>query len=363
MVAATNNNKTLIDRINALEKSAKQVRKQTTWAEIGVLWGIYLVTVAIPPTVATVNHVRYQWEQVSQSRAAQWLGLAGEGGKGGGDTLSTADGEKIAATALAWAGKDFKPGQTERCADFVRHVLEEAGVTVGVAKGSAGPLMADSFHGEELGEIILNKNKLQPGDLVMFADTYNGPGRAPIRGRGRITHVGIYIGNGQIVDRPTAAKPVQKRSVDTFKFHSALRISSPESGDFVSRYVAAVARKESGSNYNAVNPDSGALGKFQFMPATMKSTALNCPSVGFQPTTQEFLARPDLQDKVMSCYVEGKLNTIQAKASDAYTQCRMLASTHYSGNPDNYNNGKRQFYNGREYPSIADYTKDVCKGF
>lgn len=133
----------------------------------------------------------------------------------------------VAAQALTWKGVNFKPGQTARCADWVRRVLAEAGVNVGVAKGSAGPLMADSFHGADLGELILDAGQLRPGDIVMFADTYRGPGRAPIAGRGRITHVGIVTscdGNGcMMTDRPTAARPVQYRPVSTFKFHSALR--------------------------------------------------------------------------------------------------------------------------------------------
>ena len=129
----------------------------------------------------------------------------------------------VAAKALTWKGVNYKPGQTERCADWVRRVLAEAGVNVGVARGSAGPLMADSFHGKDLGEIILDAGQIQAGDIVMFADTYNGGGRSPIRGRGRITHVGIYVGNGMMLDRPTAARPVQYRPVSSFKFHSALR--------------------------------------------------------------------------------------------------------------------------------------------
>jgi len=65
----------------------------------------------------------------------------------------------------------------------------------------------------------------------------------------------------------------------------------------------------------------------------------------------------------MGCYVALALPTIQGKASDENTQCRMLASYHYSGNPDNYNSTRPQSYAGAAYPSIAEYTKSVCKGF
>jgi murein DD-endopeptidase MepM/ murein hydrolase activator NlpD len=133
--------------------------------------------------------------------------------------------------------------------------------------------------------------------------------------------------------------------------------------DFVSRYVAAIAKQESGNSYTAVNPHSGALGKYQFMPATLASTAQGCPGVGQAPSQSEFLGNPELQDAIMGCYVQAALPTIQAKASDEQTQCRMMASYHYSGKPDLWDNTSPQSYAGAAYPSIAEYTKAVCKGF
>ena len=181
-------------RLDQAEARVKALPKQTTWAEVGILWALYSVTISIPPAIATANYVSHQWGQMMASPAARWLGLS-EGHQqmtSGGDYAPTSStGAKVAQTALAWAGKDYKPGVQAMCASWVRTVLKEAGVDLGVAAGSAGPLMADSFHGAELGTILHEAGALQPGDIVMFADTYNGPGRVPIPGRGRITHVGI----------------------------------------------------------------------------------------------------------------------------------------------------------------------------
>ncbi len=304
-----------------------------------------------------------------QENAPPWLVSIIYPGLGSAGTGQSNDNPaKVIAAAKAWVGKDFKPGVTARCADWVREVLKEAGVEVGVARGSAGPLMADSFHGAELGELILDPGQLQPGDIVMFADTYNGPGRSPIPGRGQITHVGIYVGGGEIIDRSTMSAPVRQRALTTFKFHSALRPSAyaEQNGGgnaFIDRYVAAIAKQESGANYGAVNPHSGALGKYQFMPSTLVSTAQNCPGVATVPSQTEFLNSPEIQDKIMGCYVALALPTIQGKASDEFTQCRMLAAYHYSGDPDLYDNNRPQSYAGAAYPSIAEYTKSVCKGF
>lgn len=107
------------------------------------------------------------------------------------------------------------------CAGFVRYVLALEDATIPTGKGSAGPLMADSFHAPEQGKIILNPSELVPGDIVMFSNTYRGPGRY-LNG-GNITHVGIYVGGGMMVDRPTSRGTVQYRPITTFKFNSALR--------------------------------------------------------------------------------------------------------------------------------------------
>ncbi|MEM9944691.1 MAG: NlpC/P60 family protein [Cyanobacteria bacterium P01_D01_bin.36] len=167
-----------------------------------------------------------------------------------GDVGRNFAGSQLVESAKAWAGKPFKPGQIARCADFIREVLRERGITLKVPSGSAGPLMADSFYAPEEGEIILDKNQLQPGDIVMFHSTYNGPGRIidEVNPNVKITHVGIYVGEGMMVDRPTASRPVQHRPISTFQFHSALRPhaynqaqASPIEGD---RLACAIGNAE-----------------------------------------------------------------------------------------------------------------------
>jgi len=172
-----------------------------------------------------------------------------------------------------------------------------------------------------------------------------------------------------MADRPTSSRPVQHRTISTFKFHSALRPSAYASsggglvdGFPIDAYLEAIAGQESGHSYSAVNPHSGALGKYQFMPQTLASTARACPEVGRVPSRDEFLGSPNLQRAIMRCYTLSALPTIQAKTDNLNTQCRMLASYHYSGNPDRWNNTNRQTYNGHSYPSIADYTTQVCRG-
>ena len=273
---------------------------------------------------------------------------------------SSATGEAVAKAALAWAGQDFKPGQTERCADFVRHVLDQAGVAVGVAKGSAGPLMADSFWGDELGELIYREKDLRPGDIVMFKHTYNGPGRFGI------THVGIFVGpDGMIIDRPTAAKPVQHRSMDVFKdFAGALRPSAYATAADVGSInmdalMEAVKSQESGGDYRAINSRTGAAGAWQIMthnPPNVTNWSKEC--LDRQVTVSQFIASSQLQKSIVECKLNQYVSAHQAKSADTDELVRRVAATWYSGNGDLYDNGRRQGPGGTE-PSIREYTQSI----
>ena len=358
-----------------VERKAKRQLSSTTsissvgileeWIEIAALYSALGIVTFIPLVIGFWVNVGRVVERVSESRIAQLLNLSPEESET--QNISNANGSAISQAAMKWVGKSFNPGVAAQCAVFVRAVLEDAGINLnpsttsepldGIATSEA---FANSF-GPDQGQLIERKKDLQAGDIVMFLNTYGD--YAP----GTITHVGVYTGDGMMVDRPTASAPVKHRSIDTFEFAGAIRLQSLAAFT-AEAYKAWVANQESSSKgcgkssgYGAINCDSGALGKYQFMPDTMKSNALQCKGVQFEPTEQEFLSTPSLQEKVMDCYLNSALKTIQKKTDDPLTQCRMMASYHYSGNPDLYNNGNRQFYGGNEYPSIADYTSDVCK--
>lgn len=127
---------------------------------------------------------------------------------------------KIIDAAKSWVNKDFNPGIEAQCANFVRQVLKDAGIDLPVTQTPidgmkpTGEALANGLFGEDIGEFIKDKSQLLPGDLVFFGGTYGGYPDSVV------THIGIYIGNGEIVDRPTKAEPVKKRSIDTFKTFS-----------------------------------------------------------------------------------------------------------------------------------------------
>lgn len=127
--------------------------------------------------------------------------------------------QRVVDAALEYKGHSFKPEEFARCADWVRHIFRKLEVPLAVSNNPIdkavqwnGPhsLRAQSFFGTDVGTIIRDKNQLKPGDLIAWANTYGN------FNKGAITHVGIYVGNGMIIDRSTRSQPIRKRSIDTF---------------------------------------------------------------------------------------------------------------------------------------------------
>ncbi|MBI3930184.1 MAG: transglycosylase SLT domain-containing protein [Armatimonadetes bacterium] len=109
-------------------------------------------------------------------------------------------GGSLADVAASWNGRHFKPGQTKRCADFVSTMIEQSGTA---PPGFRHEMSAAGLarYGQQV-----NPGELRPGDLVFFGNTYRP---------GKYTHVGIYMGNGRFVHRPTANAPVRVDRLDS----------------------------------------------------------------------------------------------------------------------------------------------------
>ncbi|HBB34127.1 MAG TPA: hypothetical protein DDZ80_10470 [Cyanobacteria bacterium UBA8803] len=125
----------------------------------------------------------------------------------------------------------------------------------------------------------------------------------------------------------------------------------------------AIIGQESAGNFWLVNPDSGALGYGQLMPANVAPWTK--AALGKALTPAEFLANPDAQIKT----INHKLNEYLQREI-AYTggqneelAIRRVAATWYSGNPNLWNDPRPQYYNGRRYPSISSYTHSVWRRY
>ncbi|GAP97032.1 lytic transglycosylase domain-containing protein [Leptolyngbya sp. NIES-2104] len=124
----------------------------------------------------------------------------------------------------------------------------------------------------------------------------------------------------------------------------------------------AIIGQESGANFRAINPHSGALGYAQIMPENLPRWSKE--ALGYVVSKRDFLARPDLQIAI----VDFKLNqywqrSIVASNGNVAIAIQRVASWWYSGKPEKYTNTATQYYNGHRYPSIASYSKSVLRRY
>jgi hypothetical protein len=89
------------------------------------------------------------------------------------------------------------------------------------------------------------------------------------------------------------------------------------------RFIWAEGQQESGGNYNAVNESSGALGRWQVMPANLPSWLREAGLADESP--EEFIQNHTAQNKVAWAILGGDYNRYGARGA---------ASVWYSGQPN-----------------------------
>ncbi len=115
---------------------------------------------------------------------------------------SSSKGQSIVNTAKRYLGVRYVWGGTSPkgfdCSGLVQYVCKQNGISV--SRTSA----AQFGNGK-----AVNKSDLQPGDLVFFAKN------------GRVHHVGIYIGNGQMIHAPQTGDVVKIASMETSYYRNS----------------------------------------------------------------------------------------------------------------------------------------------
>jgi cell wall-associated NlpC family hydrolase len=109
-------------------------------------------------------------------------------------------GAQIVDRAMQYLGTPYRWGGTKPttgfdCSGFVRYVMLEA---LAVANFPRTP--AEMIHQGER----ITKDALQPGDLLFFNT-----------GRGKYSHVGIYVGDGNFIHAPHHGIPVSLTALDS----------------------------------------------------------------------------------------------------------------------------------------------------
>ena len=116
------------------------------------------------------------------------------------------------------------------------------------------------------------------------------------------------------------------------------------------RLVQAIAGKESGGNYGAVNPDSGAAGKYQIMPANFVGEGgWDRDALGKDISLQQYLNNPRLQERIARSKLREYFQKYGAEGA---------ASAWYSGDPNKWKTSKGP---QGKYPSVYNYVMDIIK--
>ena len=108
----------------------------------------------------------------------------------------------------------------------------------------------------------------------------------------------IYTGNTlNIPGANTVTQPVEQ----------AARSNAPVDGLAANLYSPSIAKVESGDDYTAVNPTSGAYGKYQFIPSTAREYATKLGLEGDSWKT------PENQEKMFSAFMADNIRGLQNK--------------------------------------------------
>jgi peptidoglycan DL-endopeptidase CwlO len=199
-------------------------------------------------------------------RTGGYKDYAGGSGVSGQDVVAEA--RKYLGVPYVWGGTDPKKGLD--CSGLVQLVYKNLGID----------LPRVSYQQATAGRPVDGMANAQPGDILAF----NSP----------VNHVGIYIGNGKMIEAPRTGLDV--RVIDVYETPTAIRRVLPPGGGrgdlpggvpfaglferASNRYgvdatlLAAVAKQESGYNPRAVS-SAGAQGLMQLMPATADGLGVN----------------------------------------------------------------------------------------
>lgn len=133
--------------------------------------------------------------EMNAGYTVQWAATAGAGGDNAGAQL-VQEALKYQGTPYVWGGNSLTRGVD--CSGLVQQLYKKFGVN----------LPRTTYEQAKAGKVV-SIGSLLPGDLVFYNTGSSDP-----NGIGSLSHVGIYIGNGQIIHAPGRGKSVKVSSIN-----------------------------------------------------------------------------------------------------------------------------------------------------
>ena len=134
--------------------------------------------------------------------------------------LSRREADELIGNAMGLLGVSYRFGGTSvssgfDCSGFMQHIFRKT-MQINLPRTSAEQA--------KMG-VAVSRSELQPGDMVFFSTS-----------RGRISHVGLYIGNNRFIHAPRTGKSIEITSLGNkywnSKYVTARRVKRYDSGRF-----------------------------------------------------------------------------------------------------------------------------------
>lgn len=159
-------------------------------------------------------------ENLIRMQASQYVQAGAQ--EGGGTPISRSDADDLIGSAMGLLGVAYRYGGSSArtgfdCSGFMQHIFSRS-MQISLPRTSAEQARMG---------VPVGRGSLQPGDMVFFRTM----------GGGRISHVGLYIGNDRFIHAPRAGKRIEIASLGNkywnAKYATARRIKKNDPSRFL----------------------------------------------------------------------------------------------------------------------------------